>query len=89
MNQITGCNPKDHTISRRSLLAGLVASAPSICGLGNATVAAPINTSAKRLLIIFQVGGVSQLESWDPKPGTATGGPFQAIPTSVPGIHHL
>jgi hypothetical protein len=33
------------------------------------------------------VGGLSQLESWDPKPGAATGGPFRAIPTSVPGIH--
>jgi hypothetical protein len=32
-------------------------------------------------------GGLSQLESWDPKPGTDTGGPFRAIPTSVPGIH--
>jgi hypothetical protein len=32
-------------------------------------------------------GGLSQLESWDPKPGTETGGPFRAIPTSVPGLH--
>lgn len=31
-------------------------------------------------------GGLSQLESWDPKPGTDTGGPFRAIETSVPGI---
>ena len=31
-------------------------------------------------------GGLSQLESWDPKPGTETGGPFRAIETSVPGI---
>ncbi|GIS61553.1 MAG: hypothetical protein CM1200mP2_37780 [Planctomycetaceae bacterium] len=31
-------------------------------------------------------GGLSQLESWDPKPKTNTGGPFRAIPTSVPGI---
>ena len=30
---------------------------------------------------------MSQLESWDPKPGTEFGGPFDAIPTSVPGIH--
>ena len=30
--------------------------------------------------------GLSQLESWDPKPGTDTGGPFRAIETSVPGI---
>ncbi|MBW3540178.1 MAG: DUF1501 domain-containing protein, partial [Planctomycetes bacterium] len=32
-------------------------------------------------------GGLSQLESWDPKPKTDTGGPFRAIPTSVPGTH--
>src|SRR5262249_21643334 len=25
--------------------------------------------------------------TWDPKPGTNTGGPFQTIPTSVPGTH--
>jgi hypothetical protein len=31
-------------------------------------------------------GGLSQLESWDPKPGAATGGPFRSIATSVPGI---
>ena len=31
-------------------------------------------------------GGLSQLESWDPKPGTDTGGPFRAISTSVPGV---
>jgi hypothetical protein len=31
-------------------------------------------------------GGLSQLESWDPKPGTDTGGPFRSIETSVPGV---
>jgi hypothetical protein len=37
--------------------------------------------------MIFLSGGVSQLETWDPKPGTDTGGPFRAIPTTVPGVH--
>jgi len=41
----------------------------------------------KRVLVVFLAGGVSQLETWDPKPGVVTGGPFRAIPTSVPGIH--
>jgi hypothetical protein len=41
----------------------------------------------KRVVAFFMHGGLSQLESWDPKPGTNTGGPFRAIPTSVPGIH--
>jgi hypothetical protein len=39
------------------------------------------------VLNIFLHGGVSQLETWDPKPNTDTGGPFRAIPTSVPGVH--
>ena len=41
----------------------------------------------KRILCFYMAGGLSQLESWDPKPKTDTGGPFRAIPTSVPGVH--
>ena len=41
----------------------------------------------KHILIFWMAGGLSQLESWDPKPKTDTGGPFRAIPTSVPGTH--
>ena len=39
------------------------------------------------MLVIFLSGGVSQLETWDPKPNTDTGGPFKTIPTSVTGTH--
>ncbi|MFM2097254.1 MAG: hypothetical protein RIS70_4378 [Planctomycetota bacterium] len=41
----------------------------------------------KQVLFIWLDGGISQLESWDPKPNTEFGGPFRAIATSVPGIH--
>ncbi len=41
----------------------------------------------KQVLFIWLDGGLSQLESWDPKPNTRFGGPFRAIPTSVPGLH--
>jgi hypothetical protein len=68
-------------------MAGLAAVSSGAGALAGGADNSPVNTSAKRLLIVFQVGGVSQFESWDPKPGTATGGPFQAIPTSVPGLH--
>jgi len=44
-----------------------------------------VRRNQKRLLLIFLNGGMSQFESWDPKPGRATGGPFQSIQTSVPG----
>ena len=41
----------------------------------------------KQVLFVWLDGGMSQLESWDPKPNTPFGGPFRAIPTSVPGTH--
>ena len=55
-------------------------------GLLSAAVADQARRSQKRILTIFLHGGVSQLESWDPKPNTATGGPFRSISTSVPGV---
>ncbi len=39
----------------------------------------------KQVLFVWLDGGMSQLESWDPKPNTTFGGPFRAISTSVPG----
>jgi Protein of unknown function (DUF1501) len=87
------CHSTDHVLSRRSLVAGLAAGAGAIAsGLGGALAATPgvaeqIKAKHKRILNVFMHGGVSQLESWDPKPNTDTGGPFRAIPTSVPGIH--
>ena len=41
---------------------------------------------AKRCIVLFMNGGPSQLDTFDPKPGTANGGPFRAIPTTAPGI---
>ena len=41
----------------------------------------------KQVLLLWLAGGSSQLETWDPKPGRPTGGPFKAIPTVTPGVH--
>jgi uncharacterized protein (DUF1501 family) len=54
---------------------------------GRPALAKALESSQYRVLVVNMHGGLSQLESWDPKPGTATGGPFRAIPTSVPGLH--
>jgi hypothetical protein len=87
------CQSADHDFSRRSFLGGLSLSAATIAGgLGGALAATPgvsqqIKAKQKRILNVYLHGGVSQLESWDPKPNTDTGGPFRAIPTSVPGVH--
>ena len=41
---------------------------------------------AKQCIVLFMSGGASQLDTFDPKPGTKNGGPFAAIPTSATGI---
>lgn len=41
----------------------------------------------KRCILLWLCGGPSQFETWDPKPGTPTGGPFKSIPTAIPGVH--
>ncbi len=40
----------------------------------------------KSLLILWLAGGPSQLETWDPHPGTRFGGPTTAIDTTVRGL---
>jgi uncharacterized protein (DUF1501 family) len=86
------CQTLDHVLSRRrffqTLAAGGTAAVLPNFGLFTSPVmAAEMTRTQKRMIVINLAGGLSQLESWDPKPGTPTGGPFRAIPTSVPGIH--
>jgi len=40
---------------------------------------------ATSLITLWMHGGPSQLETWDPHPGTVVGGPTQAIDTTIPG----
>jgi hypothetical protein len=82
------CGSADHRVSRRAFLgAAGTAAALGPAGFASAAAAAELAKAQKRVLVIFLAGGVSQLETWDPKPGTDTGGPFRAIPTAVPGTH--
>lgn len=89
MKPFYACNSAEHVVSRRRFLAGTAAGL-GMLGFRDLLTPAAANTlrrQDKRVLVIFLAGGSSQLETWDPKPGTNTGGPFRAIPTSVPGIH--
>jgi hypothetical protein len=83
------CGTAEHGIARRQFL-GTSLGAGMLAGLGifgRPATAAALLKDQKRVVVFNMHGGLSQLESWDPKPGTPTGGPFRAIPTSVPGIH--
>jgi uncharacterized protein (DUF1501 family) len=84
------CQSAEHVLERRKFLGTLAGLA------GAATFGAPTMVRAampelvagdKHIIMIWLAGGVSQLETWDPKPKTETGGPFRAIPTTVPGVH--
>src|SRR4051794_114582 len=82
------CNSPEHALSRRGFLAGVgAAGLAGFAGFTTPATAKTLEKAGKRVLVIFLSGGVSQLETWDPKPNTDTGGPFKAIPTSVPGTH--
>ncbi len=84
------CNSPEHGLSRRQFFGGAAIGAAGIFGLGSLAsqaVADQLRRNQKRVLLIDLKGGVSQLETWDPKPGAPTGGPFRAIPTNVAGIH--
>lgn len=64
-----------------------VAGAAALGGLFQPAFAEELKKQQKQVLFVWLDGGISQLESWDPKPNTEFGGPFRPIPTSVPGIH--
>lgn len=92
MNANYACNSAEHGIARRQFLGTVAAAGAATVtgGLGvftNPAIAKQLQSDQKRIVVFNMHGGLSQLESWDPKPGTDTGGPFRAIPTSVPGIH--
>jgi hypothetical protein len=78
------CTPHEHRLSRRQWLGTVTA---GFGGLLTASAAEQARKRGKQVLFVWLDGGISQLESWDPKPNTRFGGPFRAIPTSVPGIH--
>ncbi len=85
------CGSDEHLRARRQFL-GQLAYGGLAAGLGTGLFTSPASASVlaidqKRVLLFYMAGGLSQLESWDPKPGAATGGPFRSIPTSVPGVH--
>ncbi|MEQ9409924.1 MAG: DUF1501 domain-containing protein [Fuerstiella sp.] len=83
------CQSSEHLVARRQFL-GSLAGGFVVGGLGaltNPLAAAELSRQQMRVLVVFMAGGVSQLETWDPKPKTDTGGPFRAIPTAVPGMH--
>ena len=85
------CGSPDHELHRRQMLQGsLAASTASLLSLqGLFTVPAiadEVKRQQKRCILLWLCGAPSQFETWDPKPGRKSSGPFGAISTRLPGV---
>lgn len=64
----------------------------SLLGLGascrQTTGAAPVRAKAQRVLVVFEQGGLSHMDTWDPKPDATVEhrSPFAPIATRVSGV---
>jgi hypothetical protein len=87
------CGSSEHAIGRRGFLGAMAAGAAGFAAdmgglnvLRSEALAGELKKRSKRVILLWLAGASSQLETWDPKPGTSTGGPFRAIDTNVPGM---
>lgn len=95
------CIPSQHGLSRRGFFSqgafrasamGVVAGCfaadmGQIHALRSEEIAGELKRQDKRVILLWLAGGASQFETWDPKPGAKTGGPFRAIQTNATGVH--
>ena len=85
------CSTPEHTLHRRMFIKGLAGagaiSMSSWAGLFSLPAfAAQAKREQKHCILLWLCGAPSQFETWDPKPGRPTSGPFRAISTKAPGI---
>jgi len=77
----------DYRITRRAMMAGASASFLGLSVnqlLANAGADHP--AKADHVILFWNGGGMSHLDTWDPKPGRPVQGEFSPIKTSVPGM---
>src|SRR5690348_15889033 len=78
---------QDYKVTRRAMLA---AGGATLLGFQVRELLAFAGTShaakAEHVILFWMGGGMSHIDTWDPKPGRPTGGEFDPIKTSVAGI---
>src|SRR5947209_2408078 len=74
-------------LNRRSFLRiGLGATAAASPPSALFAQEAARSAKAKAVIVLFMEGGPSHIDTFDPKPGKDTNGPFKAIDTAARGI---
>jgi hypothetical protein len=64
------CRSNEHEIARRGFLGTMLGTAGVVGGLGaftNPSIATELERKQKRVVVFNMAGGISQLETWDPK----------------------
>ena len=86
-------SPYAHALTRRrfvtssgALLGALAFAHQAPLAFAEPPAAAAPAAPLEHLIVLWMAGGPSQIDTFDPKPGRKTGGPFKAIPTAVDGI---
>ena len=79
---------RDGVTDRRAFLRNVAVGTAGVVGFKDAlTVQADeLRKRGMSCILLFMQGGPSQLDTFDPKPGHANGGPTKAIDSSVSGI---
>jgi hypothetical protein len=82
---------RDGLVGRRSFLRRIALGVGGAATLGwtgaTALSAKDLRKRGMACIVLYMRGAPSQFETFDPKPGTETGGPTQAIETTASGIH--
>src|SRR5262245_19155885 len=81
---------RDGVVNRRTFLRNVALGAAGLSVLGwkdaMTLQAEELRKRGMACILLFMRGGPSQMETFDPKPGTTNGGPTKAIATAVEGI---
>src|SRR5258707_12895941 len=87
------CGSPEHGLNRRGFLGASAAAGAALGAdmtvlniLKEPVLAEEIKRQEKRVILLWLAGGASQLETWDPKPGRPTGGPFLGVDTNAAGV---
>ena len=84
---MSGCN--DYKMTRRQLIANSAAGATLLGMPVNQLIAGSgqdHKAQCENVILFWNGGGMSHLDTWDPKPGRPTQGEFAPISTSADGV---
>ncbi len=85
---MTGC--RDYRLSRRAMLAASGAASASLLGMNVPSLLAAAGkdalAKAEHVILFSNGGGMSHIDTFDPKPGRPTGGELAPINTTADGV---